>query len=75
MLKEQIVANLVHVIGENYQDYDISQRVDKHVLAESLVGSVERLILTNLLTNKLNPQQLAEEISYIYFSGARELVR
>ncbi|ATP39050.1 TetR family transcriptional regulator [Solibacillus sp. R5-41] len=75
VLKERIVTNLVDVFDTDFQDYDVTQRVDKHVLAESLVGSVERLTLTNLLTNKSNPQQLAEEISHIYFSDARKLVR
>lgn len=75
VLKERIVTNLVDVIDTYFKDYDITQRVDKHILAESLVGSVERLTLTNLLTNKTNPQQLAEEILHIYFSDARKLVR
>lgn len=74
-LKEQFVTNLVDVIETDFQDYDVAQRVDSRVLAESLVGSMERLTLTNLLTNKTNPQQLAEEISHIYFSDARKLVR
>ncbi|MEK4424108.1 TetR/AcrR family transcriptional regulator [Solibacillus sp. FSL K6-1523] len=74
-LKERLVMNLVNVIETNFQDYDVAQHVDSHVLAESLVGSMERLTLTNLLTNKSNPQQLAEEISHIYFSDARKLVR
>lgn len=74
-LKEQIVTNLVKVIDTDFQDHDMTQRVDKHVIAESLVGSMERLTLTNLLTNKSNPQQLAKEISHIYFSDTRQLVR
>lgn len=74
-LKEQFVMNLVDVIETDFQDYDVVQSVGSRILAESLVGSMERLTLTNLLTNKSNPQQLAEEISHIYFSDARKLVR
>ncbi|MGE7020656.1 TetR/AcrR family transcriptional regulator [Solibacillus cecembensis] len=74
-LKDRFVMNLVNVIETECQDYDVTQRVDSHVLAESLVGSIERLTRTNLLTYKSNPQQLAEEISHIYFSDSRKLVR
>lgn len=74
-LKERFVMDLVDVIDANYRDYDVAERVGSNVLAESLVGSMERLTLTNLLTNKSNPQQLAEEITHIYFSDARKLAR
>lgn len=74
VVKEMLVAKLVQVITNNFSDYPIVKNVDVSVLAESLVGSVERLTLTNLLTNKSNSEKLAQEISMIYFAQEPKLV-
>lgn len=47
--------------------------VNSQIFVESLLGSIERLTLTVLLTNVQNAQQLADNIMEIYFS--KELVR
>ena len=75
VVKEMLVAKLVQVINNNLSDYPVVKNVEASVLAESLVGSVERLTLTNLLTNKSNPEKLAQEISMIYFAQEPKLVK
>ena len=74
VLKQLLVSKIENVINENVKDYPVAKRVNSNVLAESLVGSMERLTLTNLLTNKSNPEKLAQEISMIYFSSEQSLV-
>jgi TetR/AcrR family transcriptional regulator len=74
-VKQLLVSKLEHAITNHFKDYSIVKRVDTNVLAESLVGSMERLTLTNLLTKKTEPQKLAEEISMIYFAEEKSLVR
>ena len=73
-LKQLLVSKIENVINENLKECPIVKRVNSNVLAESLVGSMERLTLTNLLTNKSNPEKLAQEISTIYFSTEQPLV-
>lgn len=74
VLKQLLVSKIENVINENLKEYPVVKRVNSNVLAESLVGSMERLTLTNLLTNKSNPEKLAQEISMIYFSTEQLLV-
>ena len=73
-VKQLLVLKLENAIKNYFNEYSIVKRVNTNVLAESLVGSMERLTLTNLLTYKTDPQQLAEEISMIYFSEEKSLV-
>ena len=74
VLKQLLVSKIENVINENLKECPVVKRVNSNVLAESLVGSMERLTLTNLLTNKSNPEKLAQEISTIYFSTEQPLV-
>ena len=74
VLKQLLVSKIENVINENLKEYPVVKRVNSNVLAESLVGSMERLTLTNLLTNKSDPEKLAQEISMIYFSTEQPLV-
>ncbi|HWL24145.1 MAG TPA: TetR/AcrR family transcriptional regulator [Ureibacillus sp.] len=39
-----------------------------HIFIQSLIGSVERVTLSALLSEKMEPEKLAEEIVNIYFS-------
>lgn len=71
-VKQMLVSKLVHIINTQLKDSHVVKLVDAQIFAESLIGSMERLTLTNLLTNKTNPEQLAKEICMIYF--ATELV-
>ena len=74
-VKQLLVSKLEKAITNHLEDYPVVKRVNTSVLAESLVGSMERLTLTNLLTKKTEPQKLAEEISMIYFAEQQSLVR
>ncbi|MER2027866.1 MAG: TetR/AcrR family transcriptional regulator [Solibacillus sp.] len=73
-VKEMLVSKLIHILNAQLNDSNVVKLVDANILAESLVGSVERLTLTNLLTNKTNPEQLAKEICMIYFATELSLV-
>ena len=73
-VKAELVKRLVATIGNEKGQFTALNHVDIHILAESFVGSVERLTLTNLLTNEREPEQLAEDIVNIYFAEKHELV-
>ncbi|MEK3764694.1 TetR/AcrR family transcriptional regulator [Solibacillus sp. FSL K6-4121] len=73
-VKQMLVSKLENVINNNLNEYSVVKQVNATVLAESLIGSMERLTLTNLLTNKTNPEQLAQDISMIYFANEKSLV-
>lgn len=74
VVKEMLVSGLVQLISKNLADYPVVKYVEATVLAESFVGSLERLTLTNLLTNKSTSEKLAQEICMIYFAPERVLV-
>jgi len=48
--------------------------VEKDILAASLLGSIERLTLTNLLNNSSTPEALAKQVINIYFEEQKVLV-
>lgn len=73
-VKEMIVSGLVQLINRNSADYPAVKYVEPTVLAESLVGSMERLTLTHLLTDKSTSEKLAQDICMIYFAPERVLV-
>ncbi|MFL0581160.1 TetR/AcrR family transcriptional regulator [Solibacillus silvestris] len=74
VVKEMLVSELIHILNTQLKDSNVLKQADATILAESLVGSVERLTLTNLLTNKTSPEQLAKEICMIYFATELSLV-
>ena len=73
-VKEELAKRLVATIKDEKGQFAALNYVDIHILAESLVGSIERLTLTNLLTNEREPEKLAEDIVNIYFAEKKELV-
>ena len=73
-VKEMLVSELIHILNTQLKDSNVLKQADATILAESLIGSVERLTLTNLLTNKTSPEQLAKEICMIYFATELSLV-
>lgn len=73
-VKGELVKRLVATIENERGQFAALNHVDIHILAESFVGSIERLTLTNLLTNECEPEKLAEDIVNIYFAEKRELV-
>lgn len=72
--KAELVNHLVILLNEQSNHFIAQQQVDNRILAESLMGSIERLTLTNLLTNERSPEQLADDIVNIYFLEDRVLV-
>lgn len=74
VVKEMLVSGLVQLISKNLANSPVVKYVEATVLAESFVGSLERLTLTNLLTNKSTSEKLAQEICMIYFAPERVLV-
>lgn len=74
VVKQVLVSKLENMINEDLKEYTLVKSVNSNILAQSIVGSMERLTLTNLLTNKSNPKKLAEEISMIYFANEHKLV-
>lgn len=73
-VKEMLVNEMIIDIEMKKTRFEELNRVDARTFAESLLGSIERLTLTNLLTNKTNPATLAEDIVAIYFAQQRNLV-
>ena len=67
-VKEELVKRLVATIENERGQFASLNNVDIQILAESFVGSIERLTLTNLLTNESEPEKLAEDIVNIYFA-------
>ncbi|MGM9949310.1 MAG: TetR/AcrR family transcriptional regulator [Lysinibacillus sp.] len=73
-VKSVIVDRLVEAISKHNLSCSVLHHVDTRIFVESLLGSIERLTLTNLLTGKRTPGELAEDILTIYFAEQGELV-
>ena len=67
-VKLELVKEIVHILDNERG----SLSVDSHTLAESLLGSMERLTLSSLLTDRKEPEKLAEDIVDIYFVSEYE---
>lgn len=50
------------------------KKIDPHIFVESLLGAIQRLTLTTLLTNIRSAQELATDLMNIYFIQIKELV-
>lgn len=64
-LADQIEDNLIFEVQEGYFRKDI----DMNIVAESLVGIIERLIVTKLFQEKKDPVKLANEIVQLLLYG------
>lgn len=74
-IKNELVNRLVEAVLIRNIQFSMLHHVDTRIFIESLLGSMERLTLTNLLTEKRTPEMLAEDIINIYFAEQEELVR
>lgn len=72
--KADLVEMLVKLLNDESNQIIAQKQVDIRIFAESLIGSIERLTLTYLLTNDRRPEQLADDIVNIYFLEERVLV-
>ncbi|HBJ01536.1 MAG TPA: TetR/AcrR family transcriptional regulator [Lysinibacillus sp.] len=76
LVKSQLTQQLIHLIYLYDCDKDLQRYcVDIKILIDSLVGSMERLILTNLLEQKRLPAELANDIVQLYFWKTEEMVQ
>ncbi len=73
-MKRELANRLVDTVTVHNIKGSMLDHVDTRIFVESLLGSVERLTLTNLLTEKRTPDMLAEDIINIYFAEQEELV-
>lgn len=73
-VKDDLVCRLVDIIESEKGQICISSEVETSTLAESLVGSIERLTLTTLLTNASKPEKVASDIVNIYFIEQPKLI-
>lgn len=73
-MKRELANRLVDTVTVHNIKGSMLDHVDTCIFVESLLGSVERLTLTNLLTEKRTPDMLAEDIINIYFAEQEELV-
>ncbi|MEK4228404.1 TetR/AcrR family transcriptional regulator [Solibacillus sp. FSL H8-0538] len=67
-VKEMLVTRLLNEIENEQHQINTLTHVDTRILADSLLGSMERLTWTTLLTEKSNPEKLSEDIVNIYFA-------
>ena len=75
LVKVQLTQQLIHLIYLHDCDKDLQlYNVDIKIMIDSLVGSIERLIVTNLLEHKRLPAELANDIVQLYFWKTKEVV-
>lgn len=67
LVKERLVEKFEHILERQKQYFSKLEQMDIHIISQSLVGSIERLTFTLLLTNKKTVDQLTEELLSIYF--------
>lgn len=72
MMKQKIVESFVSILKTEQGRFN--SLVDVSILAESILGTVERLTLTKLLTKTYEPEKLASYIIDIYFAEQLEYV-
>ncbi|MGE7672139.1 TetR/AcrR family transcriptional regulator [Lysinibacillus sp. NPDC094403] len=68
LVKSQLTQQLTHLI-HRYDCAHVLQSscTDINIIVDSFVGSLERLILTNLLEQKKLPCELASDLVHLYF--------
>jgi len=74
-VKNQMTQQLIHLIYLHDCDKDLQlYSVDIKIMIDSLVGSIERLIITNLLEEKRLHAQLANDIVQLYFWKTKDVI-
>ncbi|MFF2753561.1 TetR/AcrR family transcriptional regulator [Psychrobacillus sp. NPDC058041] len=71
-LKENMVKQITENLKEEQRMGYFSDAYPMDLVAESLVGSIERLTLNEILTKKSKPVDLAEVLVEIYFTGIQK---
>jgi len=73
-VKEKLVEKFEQILEGQVGNYHSLQQKDIHIVSQSLMGSIERLTKTFLLTNKKSAKELADNLFSIYFEKDAELV-
>ncbi len=68
----EIKGKFAKIVSKKLQASSLN--VEPIILADSIVGAIERLTLTALLPKLREPKQLAKDIVNIYFANQKELV-
>lgn len=68
-LKMKMVNKLYETLLSEQRRGYLSDDYRMRLVAESLIGSIERLTINELLTKKSTPEELADELVQIYFGG------
>ena len=74
MVKEKLVEKFEQILEGQAANYHSLQQNDIHIVSQSLMGSIERLTKTFLLTNKKSAKELADNLFSIYFEKDAQLV-
>ena len=72
VVKERLVRKFEYILSQ--KNCSFLEYSDIHIASQCLIGSIERLTFTMLLTNKRSANQLAEDIMSIYFNKSELLV-
>ncbi|NEU32185.1 TetR/AcrR family transcriptional regulator [bacterium LRH843] len=71
-IKLAMVSHITeNLLAEQHDNY-FRQNLDMQIVAECIVGAIERLTITKLFTDEKKPQQLANEIMDIYLYGLQK---
>ena len=73
-LKNQIVQLFTTILKSEQYKLTIHNEIEIDILAQSILGSIERLTLKYILTKQQTPKKLANDIINIYFSRKLEPV-
>lgn len=73
-LKNQIVQLFTTILKSEQYKLTIHNEIEIDILAQSVLGSIERLTLKYILTKQQTPKKLANDIINIYFSRNLEPV-
>ncbi|KUF35330.1 TetR/AcrR family transcriptional regulator [Lysinibacillus sp. F5] len=75
IVKKQLTQQIIHLIYLHDCDKDLQMySVDMKIMIDSLVGSMERLIIIYLLEQKRLPADLANDIIQLYFWKTKETI-
>ncbi len=75
IVKTQLTQQIIHLIYLHDCDKDLQMySVDMKIMIDSLVGSMERLIIIYLLEQKRLPADLANDIIQLYFGKTKETI-
>lgn len=73
-LKDQVVQLFIKTLKNEQVRLTLHNEIEIETLAQSILGSIERLTLKYILTKQQSPQKLANDIINIYFSVNSEVV-